>query len=137
MALGAEMLEVVPGRVSTEVDARLSHDERARARSSPLRCGMQQRRRSAALLRVFPHQLNGCPPHRTNLSPQATVDRALRLVDRYAAHGVEPSRLFIKIAATYAGARACGALQAQGIDTNMTLIFSFAQARAARAACGL
>lgn len=86
--LGAEMLKAVPGRVSTEVDAHLSHSSRA------------------------------------------SVDKALYLIDSYAAKGIEPNRVYIKLASTYDGVEACRRLQAQGIDTNMTLLFSFAQAAA-------
>ncbi len=35
----------------------------------------------------------------------------------------------MQIASTWEGIRACEALQKQGIDTNMTLLFSFAQVR--------
>ena len=35
----------------------------------------------------------------------------------------------MQIASTWEGIRACEALQKQGIDCNMTLLFSFAQAR--------
>jgi len=84
--LGAEMLKIVPGRVSTEVDAHLSYDT------------------------------------------QKTYDKALKLVDLYSKKGVAPSRLYIKIASTWEGIEACRRLEAQGINTNMTLLFSFAQA---------
>lgn len=87
--VGAEVLARVPGRVSTEVDARLSADTRA------------------------------------------TIDRALHLADMYAQKGLDPgSRLYIKIASTWEGIRACEALQNQGLECNMTLLFSFAQAAA-------
>jgi transaldolase len=83
--IGCEMLDIVPGRVSTEVDAHLSYDT------------------------------------------EATYDKALRLVDLYANKGIEPNRLYIKIASTWEGIQACRKLQEQGIDCNMTLLFSFAQ----------
>ncbi|MEW5304343.1 MAG: hypothetical protein WDW36_006960 [Sanguina aurantia] len=87
--LGCEMLKVVPGRVSTEVDAHLSHDTRG------------------------------------------TVNKALRLVDLYAAQGVDATkRVYIKIASTWEGIEACRVLEAQGIKCNMTLLFSFAQTAA-------
>eukprot|EP00199_Chlamydomonas_sp_CCMP681_P001781 CAMPEP_0119105050 /NCGR_PEP_ID=MMETSP1180-20130426/3106_1 /TAXON_ID=3052 ORGANISM="Chlamydomonas cf sp, Strain CCMP681" /NCGR_SAMPLE_ID=MMETSP1180 /ASSEMBLY_ACC=CAM_ASM_000741 /LENGTH=382 /DNA_ID=CAMNT_0007089985 /DNA_START=86 /DNA_END=1234 /DNA_ORIENTATION=- len=86
--LGAEMLKVVPGRVSTEVDAHLSHDM------------------------------------------MASYDKALHLVDLYAKRGVEPKRIYIKLASTWAGIEACRRLQKEGIDCNLTLLFSFAQAAA-------
>ena len=82
------MLDVVPGRVSTEVDAHLSYDT------------------------------------------DATYDKALRLVDLYAKKGIETNRLYIKIASTWEGIQACRKLQNEGIDCNMTLLFSFAQVRA-------
>lgn len=86
--LGCELLKLIPGRVSTEVDAHLSYDTKA------------------------------------------TVDKALRLVDLYAARGVDTKRLYIKIASTWEGIEACRTLEKQGINTNMTLLFSFAQAAA-------
>jgi transaldolase len=86
--LGAELLKIVPGRVSTEVAARLSYDE------------------------------------------QPAIDKALHLMDLYAQRGVDPSRVYIKLASTWEGIRACEALQKQGVCCNMTLLFSFAQAAA-------
>lgn len=86
--LGSEMLKVVPGRVSTEVDAHLSYDTRA------------------------------------------TYDKALRLMELYSKKGVDPNRVYIKIASTWEGVEACRKLQRQGIDCNMTLLFSFGQAAA-------
>ncbi|KDD72662.1 transaldolase, partial [Helicosporidium sp. ATCC 50920] len=59
-----------------------------------------------------------------------SVDKALRLVDLYAQQGVKPERLYIKLASTWEGIRACEILQKQGIDCNLTLLFSFAQAAA-------
>jgi hypothetical protein len=41
--------------------------------------------------------------------------------------GVEPGRVYIKIASTWEGVEACRRLQKQGIDCNMTLLFSFGQ----------
>lgn len=86
--IGAEMLKIVPGRVSTEVDARLSYDTRA------------------------------------------TMDKALKIVDMYAKKGIDRERLYIKIASTWEGIQACRQLERQGINCNMTLLFSFAQAAA-------
>ena len=87
---GCEILSVVPGRVSTEVDARLSFDA------------------------------------------EATIARALRLVDLYRAEGVGTERVLIKVAATWEGIQAAAVLQSRGIQTNLTLLFSFCQA----VACG-
>mgnify|MGYP006279215687 CR=1 FL=1 len=87
---GCEILRLIPGRVSTEVDARLSFDA------------------------------------------AATQARALRLMALYAAAGVPRERILIKIAATWEGIQAAAQLERQGIRTNLTLLFSFAQA----VACG-
>lgn len=90
---GCEILSVVPGRVSTEVDARLSFDT------------------------------------------AATVARAERIVALYRAEGIDvEKRLLIKIASTWEGIEAARQLEAQGIHTNLTLLFSFAQAVACGAA---
>ena len=87
---GCEILSISPGRVSTEVDARLSFDS------------------------------------------AATVARAERIVELYQAEGLHIDRVLIKIAATWEGIQAARQLEARGIHTNLTLLFSFAQA----VACG-
>lgn len=87
---GCEILATIPGRVSTEVDARLSFDT------------------------------------------SATVTRAERLIELYQAQGIHIDRVLIKIAATWEGIQAAEQLERKGIHTNLTLLFSFAQA----VACG-
>ncbi|NLY13386.1 MAG: transaldolase [Gammaproteobacteria bacterium] len=88
VAVGSEILSLIPGRISTEVDARLSFDE------------------------------------------QATYEYALRLIDRYEQHGIDRQRVLIKIAATWEGIQAARRLEKLNIQTNLTLLFSFAQAAA-------
>ncbi|MCY1263288.1 Transaldolase [compost metagenome] len=88
VAVGKDILGVIPGRVSTEVDARLSFDR------------------------------------------EATLQRARRLIDLYAEQGVDKDRVLIKIASTWEGIRAAEELERDGIQTNLTLLFSFAQAAA-------
>jgi transaldolase len=83
---GAELTRIVPGRVSTEVDADLSFDA------------------------------------------AGTIAKAKALIGAYEARGVGRERILIKIAATWEGAQAASALQREGIDCNLTLIFSLAQA---------
>ena len=90
VSFGREILSIIPGRVSTEVDARLSFDRRA------------------------------------------TVERARRIVDLYAAHGVGRDRVLIKIASTWEGIGAAAELERDGIHCNLTLLFAFCQA----VACG-
>ncbi len=86
--IGKEILKVVPGRISTEVDARLSYD--------------------------------------TN----ASVDKARQLIKMYNDAGVTNDRILIKLASTWQGIRAAEILEQEGINCNLTLLFSFAQARA-------
>lgn len=88
VAVGQEILKVIPGRISTEVDARLSFDT------------------------------------------QATLRRAERLVDLYDQAGIGRERVLIKIASTWEGIRAAEHLEKAGVQTNLTLLFSFAQAQA-------
>ena len=83
---GCEILKHVPGRVSTEVDARLSFDT------------------------------------------QATVAKGQQLVALYNAQGIDTNRLLIKVASTWEGIQAAALLEAAGVKTNLTLLFSFAQA---------
>ena len=87
--LGTEITQIVPGYISTEVDARLSFDT------------------------------------------EATVLKAKQIIELYAANGVGKDRVLIKIASTWEGIKAAEQLQKEGINCNLTLIFSFAQAVAA------
>lgn len=87
--IGCEILQVVPGRVSTEIDARLSFDTKA------------------------------------------TIERGHNLVERYQNAGIETNRILLKIASTWEGIKAAEQLEKQGIQCNLTLLFSFEQAAAA------
>lgn len=86
--IGKEIVNIVPGRVSSEVDARLS------------------------------------------FNTEATIAKAKRLVALYEAEGVSKDRILIKIASTWEGIQAAKVLEEQGINCNLTLLFSFAQAQA-------
>ncbi|MDI5893223.1 transaldolase [Halomonas rhizosphaerae] len=67
---------------------------------------------------------------RLSFDTDATLARARSLIERYGRHGVGPERILIKVAATWEGIRAARILEREGIHTNLTLLFSFAQARA-------
>ncbi|HHW7446080.1 transaldolase [Pasteurella canis] len=86
--IGLEILKIVPGRISTEVDARLSYDT------------------------------------------EATIEKAKKLIALYNEAGIGNERILIKIASTWQGIRAAEVLEKQGINCNLTLLFSEAQARA-------
>jgi len=86
--IGLEILKVVPGRISTEIDARLSYDT------------------------------------------QASIDKANQLMAMYNEAGISNDRILIKAASTWEGIKAAQHLEKNGINCNLTLLFSFAQARA-------
>jgi transaldolase len=88
VSVGAELTRLVPGRVSTEVDASLSFDT------------------------------------------QATVEKARAIIAAYAEREVPRNRVLIKIASTWEGIQAARVLQKEGIDCNLTLLFSLVQAMA-------
>ena len=86
--IGLEILKLIPGRISTEVDARFAWDR-----------GM-------------------------------CVAKARKLIQLYEKNVIGPERILIKLAATWEGIRAAEELEQSGINCNLTLLFSFAQARA-------
>ena len=61
---------------------------------------------------------------------QGTIDKARSIIDLYKNSGLDHERVLIKIAATWEGIQAARVLEQEGIKCNLTLIFSFAQARA-------
>jgi transaldolase len=86
--IGRDILKIIPGRISTEVDARLSYDT------------------------------------------EASLIKARQLVKMYNDAGVKNDRILIKLASTWQGIKAAEILEKEGINCNLTLLFSFAQARA-------
>lgn len=87
---GKEILKIVPGKVSTEVDARLSFDK------------------------------------------QASIDKALHIIDLYKSVGIGKERVLIKLASTWEGIQAAKVLQSEhDVNCNLTLMFSLVQAIAA------
>ncbi|WP_187984844.1 transaldolase [Vibrio metschnikovii] len=86
--IGKEILKTIPGRISTEVDARLSYDT------------------------------------------EGSVAKARQLIKMYNDAGIKNDRILIKLASTWEGIRAAEILEKEGINCNLTLLFSFAQARA-------
>lgn len=65
---------------------------------------------------------------RLSFDTDATLARARRLVELYDKLGMDTSRVLIKIASTWEGIRAAEQLQREGINCNLTLLFSFIQA---------
>ena len=67
---------------------------------------------------------------RLSFDRDATITKAHSLIERYAQHGVGPGRILIKMASTWEGIQAARQLERDGIRTNLTLLFGFAQAQA-------
>ena len=86
VAIGCEILKIVPGKISTEVDARFSFDT------------------------------------------AKTLIKARQIIAMYEAADIKRDRVLIKIAATWEGIRAAEILESEGINCNLTLLFSFCQA---------
>ena len=87
--IGREILNIVPGRVSTEVDARLSFDT------------------------------------------EASIAKARSLIGYYEDAGISRDRILIKLASTWEGIQAAETLEKDGVNCNLTLLFSDVQAVAA------
>ena len=83
---GCEILKLIPGRVSTEVDASFSFDK------------------------------------------HGSIDKARNFIKLYEAAGVDRERVLVKLGSTWEGIKAAEELEKEGIHTNLTLLFSFAQA---------
>ena len=60
-----------------------------------------------------------------------TVAKARDIISAYASFGVPRERILIKVASTWEGIQAAKQLQSEGIDCNLTLLFSSVQAMAA------
>jgi len=58
----------------------------------------------------------------------ALVAKGRRFIELYKAQGITRERVLIKIASTWEGIRAAEILQREGINCNLTLLFSLAQA---------
>ncbi|MBW2939460.1 transaldolase [Zhongshania aquimaris] len=86
--IGAEICKLVPGKVSTEVDARLS------------------------------------------FNTEAMITEGRYIAELYQQKGIAKDRLLIKIASTWEGIQAAAVLEKEGVECNLTLLFSLIQAAA-------
>jgi transaldolase len=67
---------------------------------------------------------------RLSFDIDASLARARDIVEAYERMGIGRERILIKLASTWEGIRAAETLQREGIDCNLTLLFSLAQAQA-------
>ncbi|CAA0097253.1 Transaldolase B [BD1-7 clade bacterium] len=67
---------------------------------------------------------------RLSFDTRATIEKARLLIRLYEEAGIDKSRILIKIASTWEGIQAASVLEKEGINTNLTLLFSLEQAQA-------
>ena len=82
----------------------------------------------AELTKLVPGRISTEVDARLSFDMDASVNRAHAIIADYAERGIGKERILIKLAATWEGIRAAEILQGEGIDCNLTLLFSMAQA---------
>jgi len=80
------------------------------------------------ILKIVPGRVSTETDADLSFDTQGLIDKAHRFISLYKENGIARDRILIKIASTWEGIRAAEALQKQGINCNMTLLFSLAQA---------
>ena len=82
------------------------------------------------ILQRIPGRVSTEVSARESFNVNRSVDKARHLVDLYRELEIPTDRILIKLAATWEGIRAAEILERDGIQCNLTLIFSEVQARA-------
>ena len=82
----------------------------------------------AELTRIVPGRVSTETDADLSFDTDGVVAQAKKLIAQYEERGISRNRILIKVASTWEGIQAVRRLQADGIDCNMTLIFSLAQA---------
>jgi transaldolase len=80
------------------------------------------------ILKIVPGRVSTETDANRAFDTQGLLDKAHRFIELYKAHGIARERVLVKIATTWEGVRAAEVLQKEGIQCNMTLLFSMAQA---------
>jgi transaldolase len=80
------------------------------------------------ILKIVPGRVSTETDANLSFDTQALVDKAHKFIELYKAAGIAKERVLIKIATTWEGVRAAEVLQKEGINCNLTLLFSLAQA---------
>lgn len=82
----------------------------------------------AAIAMIVPGYISTEVDPRLSFDTEASVARGRRIIEMYKEMGVPKERVLIKLAATWEGIKAAEILEKEGIQCNLTLIFSFVQA---------
>lgn len=80
------------------------------------------------ILKIVPGRVSTETDANLSFDTDALVKKAHRFIDLYKQHGIARERVLIKIASTWEGIKAAEILQKEGINCNLTLLFSLPQA---------
>ena len=80
------------------------------------------------ILNIVPRYVSTEADARLSFDSEGTVAKVNELIRLYAEVGVSKERVLFKIASTWEGIKAAEVLQQEGVNCNMTLLFSFGQA---------
>ena len=80
------------------------------------------------ILKIVPGRVSTETDANLSFETEALIAKGRRFISLYEKNGIPRERILIKIASTWEGIRACEVLQKEGINCNMTLLFSLAQA---------
>ena len=80
------------------------------------------------ILKIVPGRVSTETDANLSFDTAALVAKAHRFIELYEGHGISHDRILIKIASTWEGICAAEILQREGINCNLTLLFSLPQA---------
>ncbi len=80
------------------------------------------------ILKIVPGRVSTETDANLSFDADALAAKGRQFIKRYESHGIPRERILIKIASTWEGIRAAEVLQREGINCNLTLLFSLAQA---------
>ena len=80
------------------------------------------------ILKIVPGRVSTETDADLSFDSQGLIDKAHQFISLYQKQGIGRERILIKIASTWEGAQAAAVLQREGINCNMTLLFSLPQA---------
>jgi transaldolase len=80
------------------------------------------------ILKIVPGRVSTETDANLSFDTEALIKKAHRFIELYQQHGIPRERILVKIASTWEGIRAAEALQKEGINCNLTLLFSLPQA---------
>lgn len=80
------------------------------------------------ILKIVPGRVSTETDANLSFDADALVTKGRQFIKLYEKAGIPRERILVKIASTWEGIRACEVLQKEGINCNLTLLFSLAQA---------